>query len=1091
MVIRHSFNVFLMFILLFSIVIPTFETTSAAESSTIENLNVEYMKNPVGIDSEKPRFSWNMKSTTRGAKQHAYEIFVAESEKKLEAGDYFWTSGKVSSPQSVHIKYSGSNPLEPGTRYHWNVKVWDQHNKLLESTENAYFETGLMSTDGKTNWEGAKWITDNKGETNPNVTLFRTEKDLNEKPIKSAQLFITSLGIYEAFINGEKVKLLQEDGNVVEETFNPGWTDYNSYVNYQAYDVTSYLSSNSKVSLGVMVGKGWFAGRIGSVGEYSKVNGKKLGLLAKMVITYEDGSKSVIVTDEKNWKSSNKSPILANDFYDGEVYDANIAQEIEGWNDIEFDESQWSPVKAFTYNGKVKGSRRASARIAEEYTQHPIQAFKYSEIEPSTVNGGESPYEFGHAVTMDLDVNSDITLKKGETLIIDMGQNMAGVPNMKVSGNAGTTVTMRFAEMLNDGRVNPKIASGGSDGPKDTLYRKALMTAEQTNKYILSGQEVEEYQPTFTFHGYRYMDIKADQDIIIKSVEGKVVTSVAEQTGEISTSNEDVNKLFNNVLWGQRSNYLSIPTDNPQRSERAGWTGDVQLFAQTAVYNYNTIPFLENYNEIMDSHNKDQNGWYGSVMPTAFIGFLANTVASGWSDAGIIVPWVLYQQTGDPTVIEKSFPQMDRYMDYIGANGYSTGLYGDWLAFEATSTVFLNTVYRAYDAQLMSKMAKAIGNESMVQKYDTLFQEVKSDFIQKYLDEEANLLTATADNFTVSRHGYPGADNAQTGLLWAIKLGLYETDNQKETMIENLTTNIKNEGSLIRPDQPENTLAVGFLGVNVLLPILSDIGSDELAYTLLLQDEMPSWLYSVKNGATTIWERWNSYSKDDSFGDSGMNSFNHYAYGAVVEWMYNYMAGISNNPDQLGFQNFVLQPTLDKEKRITWVNGSYKSVYGEMESNWKVENEVFTYEATVPANTTATLYLPAVSEKMVIEGKKLASQSEGVEFVKFENGKAVFELQSGSYVFHSVISGSEISTVEALENLLQDYISSGDVNKPLTNQLENSLKQVKHHLKKASSKQAEQHMNNFIKSLSHKEDTTSKTAEIHLLIGARSVMNSW
>ncbi|WP_404900436.1 family 78 glycoside hydrolase catalytic domain [Priestia filamentosa] len=998
---NHSFNSSLISNLSF----PTPINVKSAQLGPITKLTVEYMDNPIGIDTKHPRFSWKMVSNIQGAKQSAYELIIADNERNLKQGKYIWRSGKISSSQSVNVTYTGDKELKPSTRYYWKVKVWNQDNKVLESKEKAYFETGLMSTDGKTNWEGAQWITSNHASTDSaNVTLFRTERKLSNKPIERAQLYITSLGIYDAFINGKEVKLLKEDKKTVDETFNPGWTDYHSYVNYQAYDVTHYLSNKGSVTLGAMVGKGWFGGRIGEIGQYNKITENKLALLAKMVITYKDGSKDIIVTNDSTWKSSEKSPILTNDFYDGETYDANIEEEIKGWNNGKYDDSQWSNVSSLTYDGKVKGSRAAAARIAEEYTQYPIKAFKYRRIEQSSQNGGKSTYDFGHAVTTTLNPKSHISLKAGETLIMDMGQNMAGVPNIKLNGIKGSTVTIRYAEMLNDGRKNPTLTTGGSDGPKDTLYRKALTTAAQTDKYILSGKGVEEYQPRFTFHGYRYMEITADKDININSIEGKVITSVKDQTGTIKTSNEDVNKLFNNVLWGQRSNYLSIPTDSPQRAERVGWTGDVQLFAQTALYNYNDFSFLENYSEIMDTYNRNNNGAYGSIMPNAFVSSFAKSVASGWGDSGIIIPWVLYQQTGDTTIIEKNFAQMDKYMDYVGENGYDTELFGDWLAFQPTSTVFLNTVYRAYDAQLMANMAKAIGHEDAVEKYEKLYTKTKTDFINKYFDEEGNLLTASADNFTESRHGYPGADNAQTGLLWALKLGLYETEQQKEKMISNLTKNIENKNGTIRPDQPENTLAVGFLGVNVILPTLSDVGHHDVAYTLLLQDEMPSWLYSVKNGATTIWERWNSYSLEDSFGDSSMNSFNHYSYGAIAEWMYKYMAGISHDPKNPGFQHFVLQPTIDSEHRISWLDSSYDSVYGRIKSKWKVQNRTFKYQATIPANTTATVILPAKSLKEVKEGKVPLTKAKGIKVIEFKDGKVICEVISGTYNFESKLN---------------------------------------------------------------------------------------
>ena len=398
-------------------------------------------------------------------------------------------------------------------------------------------------------------------------------------------------------------------------------------------------------------------------------------------------------------------------------------------------------------------------------------------------------------------------------------------------------------------------------------------------------------------------------------------------------------------------------------------------------------------------------------IPTSFVGFFATTVASGWSDAGVIIPWVLYQQNGDTTLITAYYDQMDTYMDVVAENGYNPDLFGDWLGMAPASTPYMNSVYQIYLSQLMEKMANVIGNSEKAEKYHNSYETLKAVFLEKYVDEEGNVLSKSADGAEVSQHGYEFVDNAQTALLWALKCGLYENNQQRDTMIENLLINVKNEGGLIREGAQENTLSVGFLGVNVILPVLTEIGAADVAYDLLLQDAMPSWLYSVKNGATTVWERWNSYSAEESFGDSGMNSFNHYSYGACLEWMYQYMCRISLDEDQPGFKHIILQPTVDSDGGISTANGAYKSLYGEIVSSWiSEEGTMRYYEAKVPANTTATLYLP------VDEATASALSAEGITYVGMtvNNGQTVaeFSLESGAYQFEFSEAGMTVSMVE-------------------------------------------------------------------------------
>ena len=962
----------------------------------IDDLTINYQVNPLGVDSQDAiRFSWNMDSNLIGQGQQSYQIKLYQDN---TTGNPVWDSGVVSSSQSSGIAYNG-NQLKNETHYCWIVTVVDKQGKSITS-EPAHFDTGCDFGD-------AKWIMPTSQENG--APMLRTEQKLTGKEVASAKLYISSLGIYTAYLNGQEVKA-EQNGETVDDIFNPGWTDYKYYTNYQTYDVTNYISGDS-LAMGVMLGKGWYAGNISSVGAYQNVIGdsgegatNELALIAKLAITYADGSTQVINTNQNDWKSSDYSPVTANDYFDGESYDANIAKKVAGWNNVGYDTSNWSNVTEGNYVGKLHSSTKAVARVAEEYTQHPVSAFTYNDSE--TLTPEQAGNDFGAVTKHDVDISKDITLKAGDKLIVDMGQNMVGVTNLSISGPQGATMTLRHAEMLNDGRKNPTLESGGSDGPKDTLYMRAITNAKVTDTYTFSDDATQTFQPSFTYHGFRYVEITADQDITIHNIQGKVITAVGEQTGHLETSNADINQLVSNTLWSQKGNYLSIPTDCPQRGERAGWTGDAQLFAQTGVYNYDVLSFLENYNEVMQEHASQNGDAYGAIMPSSFVGFFATTVASGWSDAGVIIPWVLYQQTGDTTLIEEYYSQMDAYMDTVDKQGYNAGLFGDWLAFSGASTPYLNAVYQIYTTQLMSKMADAIGNSNAKQKYDMKYDTLKSSFMKKYVDEQGNVLSSTADGVTTSNHGYPVIDNAQTALLWALKCGLYDSTEQRDTMIANLIITIKNEDGSIREGYDENTLGVGFLGVNVILPVLTEIGAEDVAYDLLLQDSMPSWLYSVKNGATTIWERWNSYSVENSFGDSGMNSFNHYSYGACLEWMYEYMSGINADEDNPGFQSIILQPTVDESGRITYANGSYDSVYGNIVSNWTAnDGTMSSYHAEIPANTSATLYLP-VTEEMA-----KSINVEGITFIGMEenNGETVaaFTVEAGGYDF--TIDGDKLN----------------------------------------------------------------------------------
>ncbi|MBT2757823.1 family 78 glycoside hydrolase catalytic domain [Mesobacillus foraminis] len=1003
---------------------------SLSHDTHIVNLKVEYRNNPIGIDSENPRFSWNMLSNERGQHQTAYQILIATRRELLspETVDV-WNSGRMISDKSVAIKYGGKT-LSPSTRYYWKTIIWDQNNVPIHSTSDNYFETGLRSNDGITGWDGAKWISmDNRKRNSTGAPMFRKVTKLSGT-VKTATLYISSLGAFKVNINGKSLGVMDQEGNLAHELLTPGWSNYDTTINYMTYDVSSYIKNDSHVAIGAIIGNGWFNSRISSGSQYYSEEGNDLALFAKLLITFHDDSTQVIVTDTSSgWKSTDTGPFRENDIYDGETYDAT--KEIKNWDMESFDDSNWNPVKEHHFiklfpNVKVTSYNGIPARIMDELDQHPQNITLFNGI----INKEKSENRKGEIKVIENRKITDISelplpINSGETAIYDLGQNMVGVPRIIVKGKAGTQIKLRFGEMLNDD-------SEGADGPKGSVYYANLRTAKQTCHYTLKGNENGEvYQCSMTFFGFRYVEITVltkDSTIEVLELRGKVASSLTKQSGRIETSNKDINKLFNNIIWGHRGNYFWIPTDCPQRDERLGWTGDTQLFANTALYNGECNLFLENFMDML----VDSQGTYGfdhaSFTSTApgykcsnFNSFAFEGKGpkgqSGWADAGVILPWTVWQMTGDTTIIEENYDSMVKYMNWIysltGEKYKGPGSIGDWLGFQGTGNQLMSDAYYAYDALLMSSMAKAINKEEDVKKFKALFQDIKDAFIERYIcqDHSGNILVKSSiiedenDIFEdgISVYRSIKEDNTQSTLLWCLKLGLYKDGHQRQQLIDLLANNIKNTSKFkashpdsTRTQYAENTLSTGFLGVNIIAPVLTDFGLSELAYGLLLQDGMPSWLYSVKNGATTIWERWNSYSIENGFGDVGMNSFNHYAYGAIAEWMYKYMAGISNDPNDPGFKHIILRPTIDEQKRITKVKGTYESAYGTITSNWELENDTFTYQVMIPANTTATICIPAISESDIYVDDKIKP-------VKYTNGTAEYEVVSGSYKFKSKI----------------------------------------------------------------------------------------
>ncbi|MER5948521.1 family 78 glycoside hydrolase catalytic domain [Streptomyces sp. NPDC001904] len=994
---------------------------ASADDGAVTGLTVEHRVDPLGTDATRPRFGWRLGSHRRGLAQGAYRIQVSSSAAKLAAGrGDVWDSGRVTSADSVAVAYDGPR-LKPSTRYFWAVTAWDGKGRPVGTSAASWFETGLLSSDGVTQWDGAQWIgMKGKAPNSAGAPLLRAETPLTaRKKVRDARLYVSALGVYAAYVNGERVTVPQ-DGGRATELLTPGWTNYDMTVNYMTYDVTGLVADGGgRVTLGAVLGNGWYNARISEGSTYYSKDGNPLALKAKLLVRYTDGSTQSLVTKEGGgWKATDTGPYRADDIYDGQTYDAR--RELDGWADGGFDAGAWADVEQVGYGTKFPDAKLVAypgetARLMDAWDRTPRSVTVYNKVtgESSSANGkGEIVPDPDRSTTKE---PGPVTLRTGDTAVFDLGQNLVGVPRYSVKGPAGAQLVVKTGEMLNDD-------SAGADGPAGSLYRANLRSAKSTSTYVLKGADGgETHEDSLAFYGFRFVSVEvttADTEVTFSGLVGRVGTSSLHDTGDLSTDDDDINQLISNVRWGQRGNYLWVPTDCPQRDERLGWTGDTQVFSHTGLYNTrDAVPFLSHFESILIESQKIY-GVDGAQFTAVAPGnrYNAASPCSGWADCGVIVPWTVWQMSGDTTIIDRSWDAMAHYIDWIRQKGGDTyagqgAIFADWLAFQNTGTQLMSDVYYAYSVRLMAQMGRATGRDSEAKAYDGLFAGIRKAFLAKYVQVDGDTITVKSSIGGKPPMGGDPEDNSQSALLWVLKLGFYDTEAQRRSLVGLLADNIGNDAAYkaahpdsARVEYAENTLSVGFLGSNVIAPVLTDEGRADLAYELLHQDAMPSWLYSVKNGATTIWERWNSYSEEDGFGPVEMNSFNHYSYGAIMEWMYTSMAGIAGDPEHPGFRRFRLQPHLDPTGGITRVSGRHLSPYGEITSAWSLAADgTLTYEATVPAGTEATLALPALSANAVREGRTPLGSVAGVRFEGFADGTATFRLPSGRYRLTSTV----------------------------------------------------------------------------------------
>lgn len=909
----------------------------------IVQLEVDGVQSPLGVDNQTPAFSWKLLSEKAGFLQKAYEIRVYEKDKLSEEKVLVWDSGKVKTKETSAIFYEGET-LKEHSVYVWTVTVTDAQGKSVCSKEETFTTAFLQDTA----FSYGSFIAMNPEENiyDEGQAIFRKEFTLEEKEIKEAILYSSALGIYDGYVNGKRVgNKNAETGEIQYDELKPGWTDYEDRLLYNTYDITDYLAKNQENAMAFMVGTGWWCGRV-SQGTY----GYHLpALIGELHILYEDGSSQVIATDE-SWEYCKDTAVVSADIYNGEVYDGRKVTTREesladaqraDWEKEEAAGAERQPVYVPTeevlgFSGAFQSFYGYNVQELKEYDRVPEQIVKYdgSVSDNSTYGHVNVIQEWENevqAVGETISQNAaPIFLKKGQTLILDFGQNMTGVPYLKYQTEPGTEITLHFGEMLNDSGEEER----GNDGPKGSLYQANYRTAASAVKIISGEEETQEYRTVFSYFGFRYISLEASEDMELLQVQAIAVGNTSPECGMIVTDQEKINRLIENIQWSQRNNFLLAATDCPQRDERLGWTGDIQVFQRTSLFNQDLRNFYRKWlADLRDSQRED--GSYTDTVPYSTVTGSGN---AGWADGGISIPYYLYKQYGDISYIEEMYDSMNKYMDYLegissfeeegGRIGPLTA-YGDWLAFEETDKELVSTAYYAKDAKMMMEMADALGNRKDQKKYKKLYDKIKSYFNKTYVID-SKLTQAT-----------------QTACLLALSNELVDGKTRENTVVD-LTAGIEENGI---------KLTTGFLGTPELLPVLAKEGYGELAYELLVQEENPSWLYSVNQGATTIWERWDSYTQETGFHKDGMNSFNHFNNGSVGCFLYESLLGISIDASQ---GKILLNPVIVPEEKtdILSCRGYYDSIYGKVQVTWTVSGNILDYEVTIPANGEAILTLP-------------------------------------------------------------------------------------------------------------------------------------
>ena len=771
----------------------------------------------------------------------------------------------------------------------------------------------------------------------------------NDKKVSRALWMTTGLGVYELYVNGKPVG---------DEILKPGFTHPEKTRLSFTYDVTGLFdtASGAENVLSAQVTPGWWADKIVTPAGHDGMIGRKCAFRGVLALYYSDGSTRLYGTDTDNWKAGIAGPVTHAAIYDGEEYDARIAP------GFETPEKLGVPEINTEFHGDIFPSDGAEIYFRHDLALSPVKTYVWQGV------AGEDENHFGRVVLKrEYGAGEPIVVNPGENLVVDFGQNCSAVPVFVFNAAEGTELNCVTAELLNDGNGSKER---GMDGPEGSVHRQNLRIPDtgMKLKYTFANSPEDVcYTPRYTFFGYRYVSINVTDKVVIKSIKSLPVTSISRnmEIGKIETGNELVNKLISNTIWGQRSNYLSVPTDCPQRNERLGWTADTQVFTETGSFFANTTSFFHKWmHDLIDSQG--EKGGFPGVAPLSQYG--NEMTRLGWSDAGIIVPWSIWKQFGDTEIVEQSWKSMEKYMNHINETQYDhnalieeNGNYqwADWLSYEPLESCgggafgpdgplpeaveywnYLSASYWLLDAGMMRDMAIGTGRDAS--RYETMTRDAKTYIRERFFDENGKFKTDILNTM-------------QTPALFALKNNILD-GAAKEAMIGRLRENFAEHG---------NCLQTGFLGTSILMPTLSENGMSDIAWELLFQRKNPSWIYSIDNGATTIWERWNSYMIDKGMGPKGMNSFNHYAYGVVCEWIWETAAGIASDPANPGFRHIIMKPVPDK--RLGYLKAEYHSASGVIRSAWKYEGDNWIWEFSVPDGCTATVTLPGETQSKEYE----------------------------------------------------------------------------------------------------------------------------
>lgn len=919
---------------------------------SVKNLRTEYLDNPLGIDEKKPRFSWQIASNGRNIRQTAYQVQVAQLPSNLEKGIYLlWDSGKVASDSSLSIPYKGPEPRS-SQRYLWHVRIWDQDNQPSDWSEIGWWEMGLLEEkDWSADWIEPDWDEDLKA-FKPCPYLRRGFT--LAAPVKTARLYITAHGLYEAWLNGQRVG---------DQVFTPGYTPYDKQLQYQVYDVTGLLQQGDN-TLGAILGDGWYRGKV-YIGGDRNVYGTRLGLLALLKIETTDGS-SVTISTDSQWKA-NTGPILKSDMRDGEIYDARL--ELPGWSSPGYDAGagNWKGVRIVPHPKHILAASMGVPVRRKETFQPTI-----------------------------------LRTPKGET-VLDFGQNLAGVVHLKVRGPRGTTILLQHGEALdkNGNFTQANLMIGKSKGPFQEV------------RYTLKGEGEEEYEPRFTVHGFRYVKVEGyPGDPSPQAFASVAIYSDMPRTGSFECSDPLITRLHENVVWSMKSNFLDLPTDCPQR-ERAGWTGDAQIFTPSASFLMDTRAFFRKWLKEL-SLEQFPSGMVGNFVPNPYrlinggmASFLKRLDGSaGWGDAAVIMPWSLYWAYGDTQVLERQYNSMKAWVDYVQKQArrvnwlkklnpvywfnrsyraiahltWDTGYHwGEWLepggggmlsmASDMLKRLIFGssvvaTAYFANSASILAETAELLGKTEDAKRYTKLADVVKKVYIKEFIGSDGKI-----------------NPDKQASYVRVLAFDL-APEELKPAIVDHLVRLIRAAGEHV---------GTGFLSTVFLCQVLAENGRLDVAYDLLTQKTIPSWLYPLTKGATTIWETWEGIKGDGT----PQMSLNHYSPGAVVNFLHSTVAGIE--AVEPGYRRISIQPM--PGGGLTSASAAVETVYGLVRSAWVQENGRMRLEVTLPANTHAVVILPGAAAGQVLESGDLLSNAAGVAKITQVDKDTWVELGSGVYCF--------------------------------------------------------------------------------------------